>query len=203
MLNTFGLSKEEKILFNEFYDQISTKYSGHVVDDINIPLYKVELFKNYSHYAYQQALKIYEKFSQAYIGIIQVKYNYCVPKGGSRNVLEFQTWAWAYLPKKFGHLVIKRETFKDKLIELFQPLELDFPEDKKFSKKFYVLTKDPQKANELLNDKLRQELNDLRIDNFQMEVVDNFLIIGNNKSLGNDEVLDLANFVKRICDIHY
>lgn len=39
-----------------------------------------------------------------------------------------------------GHVLIRPETFGDKLIELVNPMEIDFSEEKEFSSKYYVIS---------------------------------------------------------------
>ena len=44
--------------------------------------------------------------------------------------------------KDIGHVLIRPETIGDKLIELVNPVEIDFKEDKEFSAKYYVVSDD-------------------------------------------------------------
>ena len=50
----------------------------------------------------------------------------------------------------FGHIFIRPEYVVDKIAELFDPIEIDFPNHKLFSDKFYVLSNDKTKTNEVL-----------------------------------------------------
>lgn len=81
--------------------------------------------------------------------------------------------------------------------ELFSPIELDFHDDKKFSSRFYVLTKDEPKATSLLTPDLRAKLLNCDITDFNLEVRDNILLM-NNKKVLCDETIALVDFVYSI-----
>src|SRR5689334_21965731 len=86
MLDTSTLNEEEKKLFQDFYSQVHQHFKTEVIDDIEIPLHKLALFGNYSHYAYQQTLKIKEGSENSYITIVQVEYS---SLGGKRTGTSF------------------------------------------------------------------------------------------------------------------
>jgi hypothetical protein len=203
MLDITGLNPAETILFADFYNKVSKKYDVEIDDDVEIPLNKLALFRNYNSYAYQQSIRIKEGSENAFITILQVEYSTTGVRYSRHSVLEFQVWSFCFLPKKFGNIVIRPETFRDKLIEFFQPLEMNFPDDHEFCDNFYVLAKDQQKAQALFNSKFREEVKSLQLKSFSIEILEDFLIMGTNKSLGNEDTIALAEFAFRASEIKY
>lgn len=58
-----------------------------------------------------------------------------------------------------GHLMLRPETLADKVNEFFRRVELDFPGDRVFSRRHYVLAADEVAAERLLNAEVRSRLN--------------------------------------------
>lgn len=202
MLSTFGLRDDEIALFNNFYKDVASNFKTEIVDDLNIPFQKFELFKHYHHIGHRQTLQINDNFGKAYLAIIQVEYTYTGTRGGSHTQLEFQVWGFAFLSKSFGHVYIRPETLTDKAIELFNPLELDFPDDKSFSKRFYVLSNDRLKTELLLDKNFRTALKSTTLEKFQLEISDKSVAIGENKNLANCNVKSLGNLLLNITNVH-
>jgi hypothetical protein len=62
------------------------------------------------------------------------------------NSLEFEMMGIVDLKKDYGNVFISPESLIDKVSEFFDPVEIDFKEDKKFSSLYYVLSEDEKKA---------------------------------------------------------
>ncbi|MEM7162212.1 MAG: hypothetical protein AAF487_07185 [Bacteroidota bacterium] len=58
------------------------------------------------------------------------------------------------LANDYGKVLIRPETLADKVQEIFKPVEVDFEEDKDFSRKYYVLTDDEQRLREQMKPEL-------------------------------------------------
>ena len=203
MLDTTGLDSQDSQLLQNLYDEVDNIFNNEIVDETEIPLEELSLFKHYSHFFFRQAIRIKEGAENAYIAIIQVAYSYMGTKGGMHTSTEYQAWAYCRLPEHFGHLIIKPETFKDRLIELFQPMEMNFPDDREFCRRFYVLSKDWQKAQQLLTPGFREALKKLYIRDLQVEVYNNFLIAGNCKKLDREHIIALAGFVHHVAEMRF
>ena len=200
MLDTSFLTIEERELFEEFYAKIDLHFNNEIVD-IELPIGQLDSFKG-CDIRYQQSIRINEGAGNAYVPIIE--FNFQRPAGKRwERFKEFQVWAFARLPKDFGHLIIRLETLRDRIGEYFQPLELDFPDDKDFCKRFYVLAKDEKKAKSLFTSSFRELLKQLKVRTFQMEIKDDFIIIGDEKHLGNDEGVALAAFAYNLSELRF
>ena len=202
MLDTFGLSSDEKLSFESLYAEINRHFRNEIVNDIEIPLEKFEFFKYYSNFFPRQGIKINKVSENASIAIVQATYSEMGIRGGTQTSSKYQAWVCCRLPQDFGHLTIRRETLSDKLNELFQPLEMNFPDDKEFCRRFYVLSKDWQKGRRLLNQAFRDALRKIHVKDLQIEVSNNFLIAGNS-TLNEEDVIPVTEFVLTVSDIRY
>lgn len=68
---------------------------------------------------------------------------------GQKSEADSYVFGRMRLAKKYPQTYVCKETIKEKLMEFFTKRETDFPEHKKFSDKFYVLTNDPSGLTEL------------------------------------------------------
>jgi hypothetical protein len=203
MLDTSGLRDEEIILFKDFYKEVTSNFRTEIIDDLDIPFKTFELFKGYRSIEHRQSLQINNSFGKAYLAIIQVEYNYIGSKGYSFSHLEFQVWGFASLSTDFGHLYIRPETFTDKIVEFFNHIEIDFPDDKIFSDRFYVLSKDRQKAEHLLGGNFRTALKETELKQFQLEILNTTLVLGENKTIANCDIKALGNLLLKVTDINF
>ncbi|MFL5727915.1 MAG: hypothetical protein ACJ75J_00390, partial [Cytophagaceae bacterium] len=69
--------------------------------------------------------------------------------------VEYEMLALVNQSKDLGKIFISPESIIDKISEFFNPVEIDFPEDKVFSDKYYVLSSDPEKVRKSLDANLR------------------------------------------------
>jgi hypothetical protein len=86
-------------------------------------------------------------------------------------------------------------------MELFQPLETDFEEDKNFSRKFYVLAKDKDKGHQLINQRFRDEVKRIEKVDPYIECLNDFLLVSNKKGIADDSLFDLIEFGKRVSEL--
>lgn len=72
--------------------------------------------------------------------------------------IQWEEAGYLRLRKSFGQTLIRKETVLDKIEELLNPMELDFPDHKAFSQKYYVLTDDEDLLKSSLDEKLKDYL---------------------------------------------
>jgi len=116
--------------------------------------------------------------------------------------LEYQSWGVFDLKRKYPRIEIRTETFLDKIHEFINPIELDFADDKEFSKKFFVITEDKQKAELYLDPFLRKAILEIEESEINIEIRDSQLIIGNKKILTTNFVLEASKFLSKLSK-HY
>jgi hypothetical protein len=94
---------------------------------------------------------------------------------GRSKVIEYEMLALVNINKDLGKVFISPESFADKISEFFNPIEIDFPEDKAFSDKYYVLSGDAGKVKNNLSAGLRKAISNF--DNLYLECSDAKMII--------------------------
>ena len=202
-MDTTGLTIEQEKAFLEAYQQIDSCFTVVPDEQGSIPFEKFSLLEDYQSVYVRDLFRIADGRSQSFVTFTKVEYKYIGYKGGQYEGEEYRIWGVAILPKDFGHLVIRPETFKDRFIEFLKPLELNFPEDKDFCKRFYVLVNDQEKARRLINKEFREEMKRILISDFSLEVMVNYLLIGNKKLVGKEEALELASFIFNVSELTY
>ena len=110
---------------------------------------------------------------------------------------KYTVWAYINQTKDFGRVLIRHETFNDRLVGLLHPCEMKFEDDKPFDHKFYVVTNDDQKAHLALNWNFRNAVMGMS-DNMILETEGKSLIIGNQSEMSTEQTIQLAEFASKI-----
>jgi hypothetical protein len=116
-----------------------------------------------------------------------------VKKSGRENYF----FALLTLNKEFPHTLVYRETLAEKISDLFNNAELDFEQHKKFSNKFYTLSKDKERLYDLLNSKPLDELS--KYSNMEIEIKNNLCLMRHSrKPVSKTEAIAFCEFVKDV-----
>lgn len=186
----------------ELHELYKNKLSASFDFDFNFDLGTFELFKNYNTCFIASVLKLANNKADFFIARISATYHLSTasryPHSGST---EYQAWGFGTLKADFGHILIKPETFIDKIHEFVNPIELDFDDDKEFSRKFYVITSDKTKALLQMTAAFRDAVQLILTEDVVIEIVQNKIIIGNKKIITMDACVDFINFLDRISSI--
>ena len=86
----------------------------------------------------------------------------------------------------------------DKIHDIINPVDLDFEDDKEFSKKFLVVTSDRQKAEMQMTHDFRNAIRQIELNEFIIEIFENKLIIGDKKVVSPDSTLAFAKFLNEM-----
>jgi hypothetical protein len=105
------------------------------------------------------------------------------------------------LSRDFGRVLIRPETFTDRVLEIFHPTELKFKEDKVFSENFYVLSNDQEKGKAAMKADFRDVIKDMMYKNFSMEIINQVLVIRDNQPINPDEIVGLAEFAGKLSTV--
>jgi hypothetical protein len=204
MFENLELSQDERQVLDEVYDDLQKYFELKADQDFELDFKDYFMCKTYQDIELGEALQIAEGSNNAFITFTRVSF-YRVYTRTRRTYLysEWQVYAVARLPKDFGHVFIRKETLRDKIVEFFEPLEMDIKEDKEFNKKYYVLAKEKDKAEKLFTAQFRDELNKLLLQDFCIEVLKDTLVIANKKTPQKTETLSLASFVYNVSDLKF
>lgn len=157
------------------------------------------LFSHCESYHIGPVIRLQNNATNFYLTFTQVAYKASYAnKSVYPPIKEYQTWGVALLKNNFGHILIKAETLLDKIHDLINPVELDFEDDKEFSKKFYVATNDKLKASLQMSQSFRNLIKNIQSKNFVIEIINNTLIIGNKKVVEIETSLDFVEFLDKV-----
>ncbi len=200
--DTVGLTSDQIDIFQETYEALKARFRVELTGDINFHLPDFQVFKGYAGVNLKGSYVIKGARTDCYMLFVEVENllkSAAKTTTGLYSVMEYQTWALAYLKKDFGRVMIRPETLVDKLIELVHPVELDFDDDKAFSDTFYVLVNDRWKADIGMDRNFRNVVMDIRHEDILIEIIDHTLIIGHNRPVSPEASVLLAEFVVRLC----
>ena len=107
--------------------------------------------------------------------IFTIFVSYSLPSG-KFNIggLDIQLLVLREFSNYFGKILIRPETVSDKISEWFQKVEIDFPENPKFSRNYYCLSNDKLLAKEFAIKKRLTELE--KHEDMFIEIHDNKLM---------------------------
>jgi hypothetical protein len=197
----FYNSQDEQTTLNQSLQGIQQHYPVEPADLPDFSHFKFELLKHYTNFLNRQTIRISN--TNTYVSFVEVEYRVPKTKYGSGLAKDFQFYVFCFLNERYGHTLIKRETVSDKLNELFVPVEIDFEDDPTFSKKFYVLTKEKDKAIKIINSQFRLEVCKLTQDEILIEILDNTIVITNKKTVNADDVLELVGLGRNLEKARY
>jgi len=197
--DTVGLNVDGIDIFYNSCKLLKEHFDIQPTGHIDFHLEDFELFRNHDVNV-RGSFAIKQGNNDCYILFTEVVYSTpTAHRGGDAHYSNFQIWALAYVKHNFGRVLIRRETLADKIIEIVHPVEIDFENDKAFSDTFYVVANDFDKAVLGINRSFRNAVMDVRHDDFNIEVFDHTLIIGDRKHVTPEKAVHLAEFVSRLC----
>jgi len=153
------------------------------------------LMKDYEDIQIYKSLKVSDSLYDTYITIVGITYSLTKGKYPARYS-ENQVIGLKKLSRNYGHILIRPETFEDKVSELFIKSEIDFPDFPKFSFRYYCLADDEIKAKSFANpDRLRciEKQNEILID-----VNGDVLIAKFSRIITNGVFNSMLDFIKNI-----
>jgi hypothetical protein len=204
--DTVGLDADEVQALEDSYKALKTKFNIAVPDKFNAQINKFELFNNDAKASVGGTLLINPPINTCYLLFIRSFYSSSAGGrgGGSQNIQYYKNQAWAFVNLKndFGRVLIRRETFTDRILELIHPVELKFAEDKAFSHQFYVVTNDKEKAASAMTQTFRDTIMGIDMNDLTIEIVNNTLIIGNSNAITPQRTVYLAEAASKIAAVN-
>jgi hypothetical protein len=194
---TFDLTVKQVDLVTTVYDTLKPSFPEAVFDfDFKPSFSSYEaICGNYTTCDIGPVMHLCGDPPDNYLCFTKVQYHLAGGKYHSLAGGDFQTWGVAVLQQKYGHVLIRPETMADKICELIHHAEVDFTEDREFSHHFYVVASKEDDARKLLGPGLRQSIAALRLTDFMIEVVDNVMIVGDNKAVDPTTAGEMASFL--------
>ncbi|MEO6148575.1 MAG: hypothetical protein ABIP28_00360 [Mucilaginibacter sp.] len=195
---TDGLTPAEIVHIYEAFKGIEEKFAIEHTGTIDFQLDSFEAFKNYDEVILRDSYVIKGFTDSNYLLLVETYKKIVWQSGEVDELREYHIWALAYLKKDLGKIRIRPETFRDKMVELITPIEIDFKDDKAFSDAFYVVANDYQKAVNGITQDFRKAVMAVKEPNILIEVNNHALIIGSTKGVSPEKTVCLADFVTKL-----
>ena len=194
--DTVSLSGDEVQLLEDIYNALKAKFSVEVNCKIHFDAKNFDLTAN-TETTVGGVLSI-NSSNPFHLLFLKTRYsNYSVRSTTRDDWYKYTVWAYLNTVKDFGRILIRHETFNDRLVGLLHPCEMKFPDDKPFEHKFYVVTNDDTKAHLALTYNFRNAVMDMG-DDLLMETEGKALIIGNQMDLDVVQTMQMVEFANKI-----
>ncbi len=191
----FPSTIEAQILGN-IYNELSQKFAVQMLEHFDFDLKFFGIFSHISIIKPFWSLAISSEKENFQLVAINIQYNFIGGKKGDTLINENQLWGFKKLKKDYGNLYIREEKLIDKVIELFHSLEIDFPQDTEFSKRFYVCSDNENKTRLALDQNTRTLFCEIpNRENFIFEIQQNHLVMGNRKPINEQNAMQIAQFL--------
>jgi hypothetical protein len=182
------------------YKAIKDNFKVSLTNNDVIKLKKFDVFSNYPDASIGGTLLINHPESGCYLTYVKVSTTIKTGRGPGAAIsyYKYQLWASATLRNDFGRVIIRRETFVDKVLNMLHPVELHFNDDLTFNSRFYVVANDKEKATKAMTGNFRAAIMNIQLDDFMIEIVNSTLIIGSAQLITPEQAIYLAGFVSRL-----
>lgn len=199
---TYDMSEADAEKQLDIYNALKSAYKTEIDTDFSLNIRDFNLFDPNDLNSFGATFRIIENSVSFYLNFIQIIYRTGGRRYSSGIYTEYQAWGLINLRKDFGHILIKPETFLDKVYDLINHVDLDFEDDKEFSKKYLVVANDKQKALMQMTQGFRDCISQIQLKEFLIEIVDDKLIIGDKKVISLEATLEFAKFLHKIAKVH-
>jgi hypothetical protein len=176
----------------DIYTSLKEKFSVGLPVEIDINLNQFEIFSNYPGASIGGTLLINHPEMGCYLLFVKVPTHIQNGRGPSINYYKYQVWAYATLRNDFGRVIIKRETFIERILNAIHPVELKFEGDNTFNKNFNVVANDRDKATKAITPSFRNAIQGIKLTNFMIEIVNSSLLIGSIELITPPQTVELA-----------
>jgi hypothetical protein len=203
--DTVDLDAGEVQALEDTYKALKAKFNISLPDDSNQHINKFELFNNTGS-RLGGTLFINQPAISCYLNFVKNKFSYSVGgRGGQGGQIfsydKYQAWAFVTLDRDFGRIVIRRETFTDKILEIVHPIELKFKDDRLFNEYFYVVTNDKEKAAAAMTPAFRKIIVEMMYKDFVIETIGSTLVIRGNQPIDPEKVINMTEFASKIAEL--
>lgn len=194
---TFNLTETQAGTITQVYEILKAAHSEAAFDfDYQPPVLNYEAFREYyNDFWFGPVLRLENAPAGKYLCFIKVAWNQMRGTYATFNNADIQTWGVASLQRKYGHVLIRPETALDKIRELIHHCDIRFEDDKAFSNQFYVLSDAEENARKFLGPAMRQTIIELPLKDFTIEVIDDVMLVGDNKNTDPATAADIARFL--------
>ena len=192
------MSDDDAQIQFDIYTSLKNTYQLEIDTGISINIKDFDIFSQNELNSYGAVFRILKNSRSFYINFLEILYRSGISRYSPNVHLEYQTWGFINLKNNFGHTLIKPETILDKIHNIINPVDLDFEDDKEFSKKFLVVTNHKQKAELQMTQNFRNCIKQIELNEFIIEIFETKLIIGDKKVVSPESTLSFAKFLNEM-----
>jgi hypothetical protein len=198
--DTTNLDTDDMQALEASYKAIKENFKVGLTNDDVIKLKEFDAFSNYPNATIGGTLLINHPERGCYLTYVKVNTIIKTGRGPGAGIsyYKYQLWASVTLRNDFGRVIIRRETFVDKILNLVHPVELHFKDDSTFSNRFYVVANDQEKATQAMTSNFRAAIMNIQLNDFIIEIVNSTLIVGSNQLITPAQVVYLADFANKL-----
>ena len=200
---TIGLAGDDVQILEDTYALLKEKFNVGLPCDVKLPMHEFDIFTNNKDVKVAEILAISHPANNCYLAFLRAHIYYNPVKAGGEIVdcYKYKVWGFIKSKKDYGRILIRRETFADKIAGLIHPVELEFKDDKAFNHKYYVVTNDTEKALTALSWNFRNAIMDITNESIMVETAGNMLLIGNDGWIDKDQTIYLTEIVSKIASV--
>lgn len=196
--DTTNIDQSDIQSLKDIYENLKNGYTISLVKDSQILLSEFDVFRNSPDAYIGGTLLINHPENGCYLNFVKIQTILENGRGPSISYFKYQIWASATLRNNFGRVIIRRKTLVDKILNVLHPVELHFNDDSSFTNSFFVVANDENKAISALTKNFRNVVSKIQLDDFTLEIVNNKLIIGNNRIITPQQALYLAELTTKL-----
>lgn len=170
------------------------------LEQIETILSHFDSLNNYSQVVLSEAIEIQKNQKSSFLLLFSLTFIYKSAKypQNESQFSEYELIGIAILKKDYGRVLIRPETFTDKIQNLFVSTDIDFDDNMDFSRKYYVVANDETKVRRCISNSFLetvQGFNDLEI-----ELDGNILMVRLRKQFTPENGAIITNFITAIND---
>jgi hypothetical protein len=198
--DTTSLDADDMQALEASYNAIKENFKVGLTNDDVIKLKEFDVFSSYPDATIGGTLLINHPESGCYLTYVKVNTTIKTGRGPGAAIsyYKYQLWASAILRNDFGRVIIRRETFVDRILNLVHPVELHFKDDPTFNSRFYVVANDREKATQAMTNNFRAAITNIQLDDFIIEIANSTLIIGSAQLITPQQAVYLADFASKL-----
>jgi hypothetical protein len=110
------------------------------------------------------------------------------------NYGNIQLWAVLTTNTNYEHTLLRCESIKNKIIDFFIKQDIDYKDDKEFSKYFYIMSNDSETAKNYFSEEMRKAILKFKDSKIIIELKGDKIYVGNENNFQEDASL-LNNIV--------
>ena len=196
--NTVSLAADDVQALEDAYKALCAKFSISLPGDVDLSTKSFDLFIN-PDVSIGGVLRVDNTANNLYLVFVKIHYSsYGLRSATREDWYKYQVWAFIKSGKDFGRVLIRHETFNDRIVGLLHPVEVEFKDDKLFDHKFYVVSNDEQNALSAITWSFRNAVMDMGAC-VVIETAGHSLIIGDNTPVTDpQQVVALTEFAVKI-----